>query len=57
MKDLNRTELYIFISLVFLILFIGFYPEPLLNTINVSADNLIINYQTNLEFHLEKINK
>ncbi len=57
MKDLNRTELYIFISLVFLILFIGFYPEPLLNTINVSANNLIINYQTNLEFHLEKINK
>ena len=52
MKDLNKTELYIFISLTFLTLFIGFYPEPLLNTVDVSINNLIENYQTNLNFHI-----
>tara|TARA_B100001123_G_C15270471_1_gene1010123 strand:- start:259 stop:1761 length:1503 start_codon:yes stop_codon:yes gene_type:complete len=52
MKDLNKTELYIFISLTFLTLFIGFYPEPLLNTVDVSINNLIENYQTNLNFHV-----
>ena len=52
MKDLNSTELYIFSSLIFLILFFGFYPEPLLNTISVSIDNLINNYEINLKYHL-----
>ncbi len=51
-KDLNKTEIYIFTSLVFLILFFGFYPEPLLNTVAVSVDNLIESYQVNLNFHL-----
>ena len=55
MLDLNKTELYVFISLVFFTLFFGFYPEPLLNTINVSINNLIENYQTNLNFHLAKM--
>ena len=52
MTDLNNLELYIFASLVFLILFFGFYPEPLLNTISASIDNLINNYEMNLKFHL-----
>jgi len=52
MEDLNNTELYIFSSLIFLILFFGFYPEPLLNTISVSIDNLINNYEMNLKYHL-----
>ena len=55
MLDLNKTEIYIFISLAFLTLFFGFYPDPLLNTISVSVDNLIENYQNNLSFHLAKI--
>ena len=36
------------ISLAFLILFFGFYPLPLMETFNVSVNNLIYNYQTAL---------
>ena len=52
MKDLNKTEIYVFASLVFLTLFFGVYPEPLFNTIDISVNNLIDNYQTDLNFHL-----
>ncbi len=52
MKDLNKTEIYIFASLVFLTLFFGIYPEPLFNTIDISVSNLIDNYQTDLNFYL-----
>ncbi|MDC1476340.1 NADH-quinone oxidoreductase subunit M [Pelagibacteraceae bacterium] len=52
MIDLDKMELYILGSLVFFIFFFGFYPEPLLSTVNVSVNNLIENYQTNLDFHL-----
>jgi NADH-quinone oxidoreductase subunit M len=56
MTDLNKIELYIFSSLVFLIIFFGIYPEPLFNTINFSISNLINNYQTDLNFHLNQTN-
>jgi len=56
MADLNKTEIYVFASLVFLILFFGIYPEPLFNTINTSVNNLIDNYQTDLNFHLAQAN-
>jgi len=56
MKDLDNTELYMLISLVSLILFIGFYPEPIFNTIDVSINNLISNYQLDINFHLTKKN-
>ena len=56
MADLNKTELYIFASLVFLILFFGIYPEPLFNTIDISVSNLIDNYQTDLNFFLVQAN-
>ena len=49
MTDLNKTEIFIFSALAFLTLFFGFYPEPLLNTINVSINDLIYNYQINLK--------
>ena len=52
MADLNNIELYIFSSLIFLILVFGVYPEPLLNTVSISIDNLINNYEMNLKFHL-----
>jgi len=56
MADLNRIELYIFASLVFLILFFGIYPEPLFNTIDISVSNLIDNYKTDLNFYLTQTN-
>jgi len=46
--DLNKTEIFILSSLAFLILFFGFYPEPLLNTIELSISNLIDTYNYNL---------
>ena len=48
-KDLNKTELYIFVSLAFLTLFFGFYPEPLLSTADVSVNNLIEKYQLDMK--------
>ena len=51
MKDLNNIEIYIFSFLIFMTIFFGFYPEPLINTIEVSIDNLIINYQENINFY------
>ena len=51
MLDLNKIEIYIFTSLAFLILFFGFYPEPLFKTIDVSINNLINNYQIDLNLY------
>ncbi len=55
MPDLNRNEIYIFSSLVFLTIFFGFYPEPLLSTFDVSISNLIDNYQMDINFHLSQV--
>ena len=44
MKDLNKSEMVVLISIGILVIFFGFYPEPLFNTVNVSVDNLINNY-------------
>jgi len=52
MKDLNKNEIYIFSSLVLLIIFFGIYPEPLFNTIDISVDNLIEQYQADINFYL-----
>ena len=49
MTDLDKTEISIFASLVFLTLFFGIYPELLLNTVDVSVSNLLENYQLNLK--------
>ena len=56
MTDLNKGEIYIFASLVFLTLFFGIYPEPLLNTADISINNLIDKYQTDINFHLSQKN-
>jgi NADH-quinone oxidoreductase subunit M len=48
LKDLNGTEIYIFLILSILIIFLGFYPEPIFNTIEISVDNLIENYDYSL---------
>jgi NADH:ubiquinone oxidoreductase subunit 4 (chain M) len=41
MIDLNKSELIILTSLAIPTLFFGFYPEPLINTIEVSISDLI----------------
>jgi len=56
MADLNKIEIYIFSSLIFLTLFFGFYPEPLFNTVNISINNLIDNYQADINFNLAQTN-
>ena len=48
MIDLNKSEIFILISLAIPVLFFGFYPEPLLNTIELSISNLIDTYNYNL---------
>ena len=48
MIDLNRSEIFILSSLALPILFFGFYPDPLINTIEVSISNLIEMYNFNL---------
>ena len=55
LKDTNKLENLMLISLAFLIIFFGFYPVPLFETLNVSIDNLIINYEQSInEFRLAK---
>jgi NADH-quinone oxidoreductase subunit M len=48
MPDLNKSEVTILISLALPTLFFGFYPEPLINTIEVSVKDLIEMYKINL---------
>ena len=48
MVDLDRSEYFILITLAIPTLFFGFYPEPLINTIEVSVKNLIEIYNLNL---------
>ena len=33
------------VALALLIVFFGFYPTPLMDTLNISVDNLINNYE------------
>jgi NADH-quinone oxidoreductase subunit M len=48
MVDLNKSEYFILTCLAIPILFFGFYPEPLINTIEVSVNDLIKMYNVNL---------
>ena len=48
MPDLNKSEIFVLTSLTIPILFFGFYPEPLLNTVDVSISNLIETYNYKL---------
>ena len=48
MLDLNKSEIFILSSLAIPTLFFGFYPEPLLNTIDASISNLIDTYNYRL---------
>ena len=48
MVDLNRSEYFILTCLAVPTLFFGFYPDPLINTIEISVNDLINMYKTNL---------
>ena len=54
-KDINFSEGAILAILCFAVIFFGFYPDPLFETINVSVENLIYNY--NLEINKEVVLK
>ena len=51
LKDVNLSESFVLIILCTAVLFFGFYPEPIFETLNVSVDNLINNY--NIEISRE----
>ena len=52
MVDLNKSELIILSSLAVPSLYFGFYPEPLISTVEMSVSNLINNYNSSLEIYL-----
>jgi len=45
LKDVNKSETIMLATLAFFVIFFGFYPAPLMETFNVSVNNLIENYQ------------
>ena len=49
MPDLNRSEYFILVCLAIPTLFFGFYPEPLINTVEVSIKDLISVYNMSIE--------
>ena len=48
MVDLNKSELFVLTCLAIPTLFFGFYPDPLINTIEVSIGDLITFYNFNV---------
>ena len=48
MVDLNKSEYFILTCLAVPTLFFGFYPDPLINTIEVSVNDLINTYNAKL---------
>ena len=48
-KDVNLSEAAILGILRAAVLFFGFYPDPLFQTVNVSVDNLINNYNADIQ--------
>ncbi len=45
LKDINKLETLMLTILALLVILFGFYPFPLMETLNVSVDNLINNYE------------
>ena len=45
LKDINKSEMLMLNILALLIILFGFYPVPLMETLSVSVDNLINNYE------------
>ena len=51
LPDLNKSEKFILCSLALPVLFFGFYPEPLIETIGISGKDLIEMYNLNLDMN------
>ena len=56
MTDLDNSEKLILWSLAIPVLFFGFYPEPIINTIEVSVKDLIEMYNFNLNNIIAEVN-
>ena len=54
-SDLNNSEIFILLCLAVPVLFFGFYPEPLINTIEISVKNLIDVYNFNLNMYMPEV--
>ena len=54
LKDVNKSEMIMLAILAVLVIFFGFYPVPLMETLNVSVDNLINNYE--IAIQIESLN-
>ena len=52
MTDLKRFEILILFSLVIPIIYFGFYPEPLINSMETSVNNLLDSYNTSIKTNL-----
>ena len=52
MTDLKRFEILILFSLVIPIIYFGFYPEPLINSMETSVDNLLNSYNASIKTNL-----
>ena len=52
MNDLKKFEILILFSLVAPIIYFGFYPEPIINSIEASVGNLLDMYNTNINTNL-----
>ena len=52
LKDVNFSEGAMLFILAAIVIIFGFFPEPLLNTMNVSVNGLIDNYEKDLIYHL-----
>ena len=57
LSDLNSSEKFILWCLAIPVLFFGFYPEPLINTVEVSVKDLIQMYNNNLNLNIQEIQK
>jgi len=52
LRDVNFSEGFILFLLAFVTILFGFYPQPLIDTMSVSVNHLINNYQVDLIHHL-----
>tara|TARA_B110000003_G_C16471825_1_gene465992 strand:- start:151 stop:855 length:705 start_codon:yes stop_codon:yes gene_type:complete len=52
LKDINILETLMLGLLAFFVIFFGFYPTLLMDTMSISINNLILNYQTDLVLNM-----
>tara|TARA_B110001452_G_scaffold249968_1_gene237868 strand:- start:507 stop:2000 length:1494 start_codon:yes stop_codon:yes gene_type:complete len=55
--DLNTSEKFTLWALAIPVILFGFYPEPLINTIEISIENLIETYNFNLKINFSELQK